>query len=176
MRERIAYRRLYAAEDLGNGFGPLAARFSPRLDMTEPAASTYVRTSRRWAGEILKELKSAGVRTSGITPLCGAASAPRGIRACESVASGDTSPAFSCVLQAIRGGAASREADIGQTVPFCPMPGCSPPKVVTLGGCRGPSCSKVLTFPWRGVSLAISGIEAMQGSASVLIERGFLER
>lgn len=44
MRERIAYRRLYAAEDLGNGFGPLAARFSPRLDMTEPAASTYVRT------------------------------------------------------------------------------------------------------------------------------------
>jgi len=121
MRERIAYRRLYAAEDLGNGFGPLAARFSPRLDMTEPAASTYVRTSRRWAGEILKELKSAGVRTSGITPLCGAASAPRGIRACESVASGDTSPAFSCVLQAIRGGAASREADIGQTVPLCPM-------------------------------------------------------
>ena len=121
MRERIAYRRLYAAEDLGNGFGPLAARFSPRLDMTDPAASTYVRTSRRWAGEILKELKSAGVRTSGITPLCGAASAPRGIRACESVASGDTSPAFSCVLQAIRGGAASREADIGQTVLFCPM-------------------------------------------------------
>ena len=38
MRERIAYRRLYATEDLGNGFGPLAARFSPRLDMTEPAA------------------------------------------------------------------------------------------------------------------------------------------
>lgn len=126
MRERIAYRRLYAAEDLGNGFGPLAARFSPRLDMTEPAASTYVRTSRRWAGEILKELKSAGVRTSGITPLCGAASAPRGIRACESVASGDTSPAFSCVLQAIRGGAASREADIGQTVPFCPMSAAQP--------------------------------------------------
>ena len=89
---------------------------------------------------------------------------------------GYTSIAFSRVPQVSRGGAPSREAGIGHTVPFCPMPGCSPPKVVTLGGCRGPSCSKVLTFPWRGVSLAISGIEAMQGSASVLIERGFLER
>ena len=138
--------------------------------VTEPAASTYVRTRRRWAGELLKELKSAGVRTAGITPLCGVASALRGIGACENVSSGDISPAFSRVPQVSRGGAPLREAVIGHTVPFCPMTGCSPPKVVTLGVSRGPSCSKVLTSPWRGVSLAMRGI------ASVLIERGFLER
>ena len=109
MRERIVYRLMYTAEDLGDGSGPLAARSSPRLDMTEPAASTDVRTRRRWAGALLKDLKSAGVRTPGITLLCGAASAPRGISA------GEVSP------QASRGGAPSREAVIGHTVPFCPM-------------------------------------------------------
>lgn len=62
MRERIVYIRMYTAEDLGDGSGPLAARSSPRLDMTESAASMDVRTRRRWADEILKDLKPAGGR------------------------------------------------------------------------------------------------------------------